>query len=380
MQNKMIYFIAGEVSGDIMGAKVIREIKAINPKVCFEGVGGPNMALVGVDSLFPMEELSLMGFFEIIPHILHIRRRIRQTVEDIKLKKPDVVVTIDSPGFCYRVASLLRKECPEIKLLHIVAPSVWVYKPGRAKKFAEVYDHLLTLLPFEPQYFEKEGLKTTYIGHPIFEAVFGDDQNFRKKHKIRDDSKLVVVTPGSRKGELIRHLPPFIEALNNVARFYEDFTCCFVLTSNQPLVEGYLKKAKFKYVIVSHQERLQAYAAADVALAKSGTNTLEIAASKTPMVVAYKLNFLTGVIIKLTAKVKYASLINIMGGREIIPEFLQSDCNEQELSIAIRKLLDNDIAASKQIADSLAVLKPMGLGAKSSPSEIAAREIMGIVE
>ncbi len=376
----MIYFIAGEVSGDMMGAQVMRQIKAINPAVHFEGVGGTNMALEGIDSLFPIEELSLMGFLEIIPHILHIKRRIRQTAQDIKAKKPDLVVTIDSPGFCYRVASLLRQECPEIKLMHIVAPSVWVYKPGRAKKFAAVYDHLLTLLPFEPQYFEKEGLKTTYIGHPIFDTVFGGDQNFRTKHKIKDDSKLVVVTPGSRKGELIRHLPPFIAALNNVARFYEDFTYCFVLTSNQALVKEYLQKANFKYVIVSHQERLQAYAAADVALAKSGTNTLEIAASKTPMVVAYKLNFLTGAIIKLTAKVKYASLINIMGGREIIPEFLQSDCNEQLLAIAIRNILDNDVIASKQIADSLAVLKSMGLGARNSPSKIAAREIMGMVE
>jgi lipid-A-disaccharide synthase len=376
----MIYFIAGEVSGDMMGAQVMRQIKTINPAVRFEGVGGSNMALVGIDSLFPMEELSLMGFLEIIPHILHIKRRIRQTAQDIKAKKPDLVVTIDSPGFCYRVASLLRRECPEIKLLHIVAPSVWVYKPGRAKKFADIYDHLLTLLPFEPQYFEKEGLKTTYIGHPIFDTVFGGDQNFRKQHKIKDDSKLVVVTPGSRKGELIRHLPPFIAALNNVARFYEDFTCCFVLTSNQALVTEYLQKATFKYVIVSHQERLGAYAAADVALAKSGTNTLEIAASKTPMVVAYKLNFLTGAVIKLTAKVKYASLINIMGGREIIPEFLQSDCNEQMLAIAIRNILDNDVIASKQIADSSDVLKSMGLGARNSPSKIAAREIMKMVE
>ncbi len=377
MQKKMIYFIAGEVSGDMLGANVMKGIKNLTPSqgIDFVGIGGDKMQAEGLDSLFLMDELSHMGILEIIPHIFHLKKRIRQTIDDIKAKKPDLVVTIDSPGFCYRVALALRAEWPEVKLLHIVAPSVWVYKPGRAKKFAKVYDHLLTLLPFEPPYFEKEGLPATYIGHPIFEQSFGDAGDFRKEHKIGPNTKLVVVTPGSRKGEIVRHLPSFIEALNNTARFYERFICCFVLTSNSALVEDYLKDAKFKYIIVSHEERLGAYAAADVALAKSGTNTLEIAASKTPMIVSYKLNALTGWMIKMTAKVRYASLINIISNKEIIPEFLQGNCNAQSLSVALRSLLDNDVIATKQIDEAAVVLKKMGLGSKDSPSHIAAKVI-----
>ena len=432
----MIYFIAGEVSGDMLGANVMKgrdslasgnDVESVRQpefisestlrhrearsdpgfkimnyitglrRLCaprndkmsmdslptgndigidFAGIGGDKMQAEGLTSLFPMDELSHMGLLEIIPHIFHLKRRIRETIDDIKFKKPDVVVTIDSPGFCYRVAAALRDEWPEVKLIHIVAPSVWVYKPGRAKKFAKVYDHLLTLLPFEPPYFEKEGLPSTHIGHPIFEQNFGDAGDFRKKYKIGASAKLVVVTPGSRKGELVRHLPSFTEALNDVARFYEDLTCCFVLTSNFALVEDYLKDAKFKYIIVSHEERLAAYAAANVALAKSGTNTLEIAASKTPMIVAYKLNALTGFMIKMTAKIKYASLINIIGDKEIIPEFLQSNCNAQSLSVALRNLLDNDVIATKQIAEAAIVLKKMGLGSKEVPSAIAAKVIV----
>lgn len=430
------YIIAGEQSGDMIGSSIMTQMKLINPKIKFFGLGGVAMENAGLRSLFPMNYISLMGIFEILPHIFHIRKLIRQTVDDIKSQKPDVVVTIDSPGFCYRVAKILREEWPEVRLIHVVAPSVWVYKPGRAKKFAEVYDHLLTLLPFEPPYFQKEGLDSTFIGHPVFEQEFLDHSSDLSSRSLGinkeaesalvipalepesrsqkepqsgasscwipdhdnaapglsgmtcslchsgggtnpSEEKVILVTPGSRGGEIKRHMPIFVEALNKLAKTKEFIACFLVPNEVCGLLDEYLLKADFKYIRADSKDKLKFYASADLALAKSGTNTLEIAASGTPMIVAYKLNFLTSLIIKLTAKVKYASLVNIIAGSEILPEFLMSRCNADALSNALSNMMDNPEIGKKQVREAKKVLKTMGLGAKNTPSLLAANVIMG---
>jgi lipid-A-disaccharide synthase len=373
---KSIYIIAGEVSGDIMASKIILALRKLYGNIQFYGVGGPKMAECGINSLFDIKQISLMGFIEILPHISKIKRLIQRTTEDIKTKKPDIVITIDSPGFCFRVAKCIRQMSLGTKLMHIVAPSVWAYKPGRAKKFAAVYDHLLTLLSFEPPYFEKEGLVSTFIGHPVFEQEFGGGRAFRKKYNIDNDTKLVLVTPGSRRGEIIRHLPIFRDALERLSKNYQKFVACFALTDHEDLVQSYLKMASFQYIMISGDERLQSYAAADAALAKSGTNSLEIAASKTPMIVAYKLNIFTYMIIKCLSRIKYSTLINIIGDREIIPEFLQSNCTADNLCVALREILDHKEIGERQISNAQAVLKTMGFGSGIKPSENAARAIL----
>ncbi|MES2214572.1 MAG: lipid-A-disaccharide synthase [Pseudomonadota bacterium] len=375
---KKIYIIAGEVSGDMMASKIIDALREISGNLTFYGIGGEGVQKRGIVSLFDIKRISLMGFLEIIPHILSIKNLIQSTVDDIKLKNPDIVITIDSPGFCFRVAKLLRNTCPKIKLMHVVAPSVWVYKPGRAKKFATVYDHLLTLLSFEPPFFEKEGLASTYIGHPIFEQEFGGGEAFRKSHGIDKDTKLILVTPGSRRGEIVRHLPIFCEAIEKLSKHYPKFIVCCAIVGHEDIVHSYLKDVSFKYFIANGDERLQAYAAANAALAKSGTNTLEIAASKTPMIVAYKLNTLTYFIIKMLAKVKYASLINIIGKSEIIPEFLQFNCTTDKLYTALKGILDTR-AGERQIKDAEEVLRSMGYGSETKPSSVAAKAIMRVI-
>lgn len=376
---KSIYIIAGEASGDMMASRIILELRKLRGNIQFHGVGGPKMAEMGIDSLFDIKQISLMGFIEILPHIFKIKSLIQRTVEDIKAKKPDIVITIDSPGFCFRVAKCIRQLPLDTKLMHIVAPSVWAYKPGRAKKFAAVYDHLLTLLSFEPPYFEKEGLASTFIGHPVFEQEFGGGEAFRKKHKIDRDTKLVLITPGSRKGEIVRHIQIFHDALKKLSRHYSKFMVCFALTDHEDIVRAYLKTASFQYMIISGDERLQAYAAADVALAKSGTNTLEIAASKTPMIVAYKLNIFTYMIIKCLAKVKYATLINIIGKREIIQEFLQYNCTANNLYVALREMLDYQEIGEAQMRDAQAILKTMGFRSETRPSQNAAKAILASI-
>ncbi len=363
-----IYIIAGEVSGDAMGAKLMAELK---PAI-FYGIGGSQMSTAGLSSLFDYDELALMGFVEIIPRIFHLRKLIDDTVTDIISKNPDVLITIDSPGFTYRVAKRVRELRPAMKMIHMVAPSVWAYKPDRAAKYADVYDHLLTLFPFEPPYFTTEGLASTCIGHPIFEQKFGGGDTFRKSHQILKNTKVVVVTPGSRRAEITRHLPIFLDALELVRNKYPNLIAVFALSGHEELASRIINN---RGIIVSGNERFAAYAAADVALAKSGTNTLEIAASGTPMIVGYKLNPLTFWTIKLMAKIKYASLINIVEDRMIIPEYLQGQCVREGLSHGLLEILNNPQVGKDQVAASKIALKKMGFGSIASPSAEAAQVI-----
>ncbi len=360
------YFISGEVSGDFLAAKVIGNLKNLNKKASFEGIGGALTEAEGIKSLFPIDEIAFMGFAEILPHIFKIKRLIDLTVKDILEKKPDILVTVDSPGFTYRVAALVRKQKPELKIVHIVAPSVWAYKPGRALKYAKIYDFMLALLPFEPPYFKKVGLKCEYIGHPIFEREFpAKEKNTRKK-------KIICVTPGSRTGEIKKHLPIFRRALDALSTIH-DIDIIFVLPDQEKeeIVKPFLIEAKFTFKFST--DKLSSFAAADLALAKSGTNILEIAACGTPMIIAYKLNWLSYLIIKNMMKIKYVSLINILAQKEIIPEFLQSNCNEKNLSKALHQFLLDPKIGSKQVEESQEILQKLCPKPSNPPSLKAAK-------
>ncbi|MCC8368719.1 MAG: lipid-A-disaccharide synthase [Rickettsia endosymbiont of Oxypoda opaca] len=371
-----IYFIAGEMSGDFIGSRIIGHLKN-NKELEFTGIGGKMMEEAGITkSLFPISEISLMGFIEIIPKFLKIKRLIALTVDDIINSAPDILITIDSPGFTYRVAKRLKKALPELKMIHIVAPSVWAYKPERAIKYAKIYDCLFALLPFEPPYFTKVGLDCRYIGHPIIEQEFYNDKlALRRELKIGDKEKILCVTVGSRRGEILRHLPIFIPAINNIAENYPNLTVIFTLAdpSHEKIIQPFLVNTKFNYIFSN--ERLKSYAVADLALAKSGTNTLEIAASNTPMIVAYKLNIFSFFIIKLLIKIKYACLINIIADKEIIPEFIQFSCRSTLITSKLEELLLSPQKSQAQIVESQAALKQLGLKSSQTPSLTAAKII-----
>lgn len=373
------YFIAGENSGDFIGAQIIRIIKKhqefAQTENIFYGVGGSKMQAAGHISLFNFEQINLMGFAEIIPHIFRLKKLINLTVEDILVKKPDIVVTIDSPGFCLRVAERIKKLVPRLKLIHIVAPSVWAYKEKRAKKFAAVYDKLLTLFEFETEYFTKYGLDCQFIGHPFLE------QNFYRKTKalhqefhIPDNHKVICVTPGSRKGELAKHMPVIKEALDKLSST-QPLTAIFVQPNETyiNLITKYLAGAKFSFQF--SMDNLKVFALSDLALAKSGTNTLEIAASGTPMIVGYKLNSISFMLLKAFIKIKYASVINVVANKEIIPEYLQSDFTADNIVYALSELLADFKKAQAQVKAAQIICKQLGLGSATSPSEKAAQLI-----
>jgi lipid-A-disaccharide synthase len=388
---KKFFIIAGEASGDLLGSKLIAELKSQNSDAEFLGVGGKLMQEQGLVSIFAMEELSIMGFLEVVPHIPKLLARIKQTADAIIKTKPDFVITIDSPDFCFRVMKNLQRrtalfaEAPKFKKVHLIAPSVWAYREGRAKKIAKLYDLLLAILPFEPPYFEKYGLRTVFIGHPVLENAPDLSQKnlinlaFRKKKNIPSSVELLCLMPGSRNGEVNRIFPEFIEAVNLFAQKKANVKVVIPLTDKtRDLVSQMAKSLKVEYFLVEKDEKEAAIFASNFALAKSGTNTIELSLHQVPMLVAYKINFFTYFLVKRMIKIKFANLVNLILNKEIIPEMLQKNCSAKKLCEVLEKLISNKNLAQQQIAESQAALNLMGLNFVQNPSQKAAQEILKI--
>lgn len=383
---KKFFIIAGEASGDVLGGKLIAEIKSQfqdKSNLEFIGIGGTNMQEQGLQSIFDMNELSIMGFVEVVPHIAKLLSRISQTAEAIKKEKPDYVITIDSPDFCFRVMEKL-KDFKETKKIHLIAPSVWAYREKRAKKIAALYDLLLVILPFEPPYFSKYNLKTVFIGHPIienapdFQNKVIERENFRKKFGFYEEDNLIYITPGSRIGEVKKIFPHFIEAINMLKPKLKNLSVVIpAVSKTKHIVEKLAQNFEVKYAIVEGSEKHSALFAADFALAKSGTNTLEASLYHLPMVVCYKVNFATYVMAKLLLRIRFANLINLILEREVIPELIQQKCTAKEIADNLEKLIKDKNLAQKQIVESKIALKVLGLESLS-PTKKAVAEILSL--
>lgn len=377
----LIYLIAGEASGDVLGARVMDQLKDKNSAVRFAGIGGPKMAEQGLASLFPMDELALMGLTEILPHIPKLLKRINQTVQDIQERKPDLLLTIDAPGFCFRVARKISGK--GIKRVHYVAPSVWAWKPGRAKRVAQFLDHLLTLLPFEPPYFEREGLPATFVGHSVVEggADNGDGEGFRKRHGFSKEDVLLVLLPGSRRGEVDRLMGVFCQTALNIAKTHPRLKIVIpTLESRSRQIRKILETLSIDALVLEGDaEKYDAFAAADVALAASGTVALELAMAGTPSIIGYRVNALTAWLVRRLIKTPYVNLVNVVLKREAVPEFLQERCRADLLSTALIELLDDENRALAQTKAAAEALKELGKGGPS-PSGRAADALLTLLQ
>lgn len=378
---KKIYLIAGEASGDNIGAKLVSALKNLDSDIEFYGVAGPKMIEAGVKPVFPLQEISVMGFLELLPHIFKIIKKINITIKDILLVKPDMVITIDSPGFSLRVVKKI-KNIFKTKLVHYVAPTVWAYKPERAKLFASIYDHLLTILPFEPKFFIKEGLKTDYIGYPAIEDLqVVDPQIFRNKYSITSNEILVCLTPGSREHEIKKMLPIFIESLEQLQFKLDKKLKVAVLTSINLKINilKLLKDSKLDFCLVDESEKQNLFSASELALSKSGTITTELAFYKIPMVVAHKINYISYLIIKKLLKIRFVSIINILADEEVIPEMVQENCKANLIADKLLQLVNEEKRFSYQekIKTQLNKLKSPNI---ISASENAARIVLEILE
>jgi lipid-A-disaccharide synthase len=380
-----IALIAGEVSGDQLGGWLMAALHASptthHPPLSFIGVGGEAMQAQGLKSLFPMQDIALMGVFEILPHLFTIKRRLRETIAYIEAEKPDVLVTIDSPGFCTRIVKALRaKGGHQPKYIHYVAPSVWSHRPERARTFAQLFDHLLVLFPFEPPYFEREGLNTTYIGHQVaFEwNAKGDGAAFRARHSIDETAPLLAVFPGSRHGELNRMLPIFARTITQLHEAVSGLRCVMQVPSH--LVERMTREARHwpqaPLILSSTEQKKDLFAAATAALAKSGTVAMECAFAGLPLVVTYKANPISAALVRRLLTIRYVHIANLMADREIIPERIQERCNPKELTAALLPLLRDETARQSQRQALLDFATNLGAADTQSPSDKAAEIIL----
>ncbi|MEO1190148.1 MAG: lipid-A-disaccharide synthase [Pseudomonadota bacterium] len=381
-EGPLIYLVAGEPSGDLLAARLMRALKReTGGRVRFRGVGGPQMEAEGFKSLFDIREIAIMGLVEVVAHIPTVLRRMRECHEDALAAKPDLFLSIDSPSFSLEVSKKLTGQ--GYPLVHYVAPTVWAWKAGRAKRIARFLNHLLCLLPFEPPYFEVHGLPATFIGHPAVEAAERptDPLAFRAAHRLGDADPLLCVLPGSRRGEVKRHAPIFGQALGLLAEGYPGVQA---LVPTVPTVSDHVKKAVAGWpvpaqVLLGDEEKYQAFAASRAALAASGTVGIELAVAGLPAVMAYKVNWLSAAMVPLFVKLRYASIASLVLDRLVQPECLQHRCNPKTLARILQTLIDDSGERARVIADGREAALALGQGGEA-PSLRAARVLLGLLQ
>ena len=379
-----VYIVAGEASGDVLGARLLAALRAREPMIEAAGIGGDRLAEQGMQSLFPMRELSLMGLIEVLPNIRRLARRLSETTADIAARRPDVVVTIDSPGFTLRLAERIRPL--GIPLVHYVAPQIWAWRPGRIAKIKARVDRVLCLLPFEPVIFEAAGIAADFVGHPVLESGVdaGDAARFRATHGIAPDQRVLVVMPGSRRMEVKRLLPVFGDALRLLAARVPGLVPVIPVS---PIVAEAVRAGCADWpvrpiLVETLAEKHDAFAAAAAGLIKSGTSSLEMAVAGVPHLIAYRVNPITAAILRRLVRVPYASLVNLLAERLVVPEYLQDAATPAALADGLAALLAGGAAAAQRdgFAEVLAKLRPPEILPSAAAAAAVLRHITPIRE
>ena len=368
-----VVLVAGEPSGDHLGAALIGGLRTLSPGIAISGVGGQAMAAAGMASLFPMERLSVMGLAEVLPRLPELLRLRDRAVEAVVDGEADVLVTIDSPDFGLRVAAKARAARPGLRTIHYVAPSVWAWRAGRAERMARVIDHVLALLPFEPPHMRAAGMSCDFVGHPV---VAAPRATAAEVAAVRDGhaGRVILVLPGSRRGEVSRLAPIFGEALHAVPRDVR--TVVPTLPHLRAMVEDAVRGWPGRPVIVTGEaERRAAFGAAEGALAASGTVSLELAANGVPMVVAYDMAWLTRTILMRMLKVDTVTLVNLVSGMRAVPEFLGTACKPGPVGAALDRLLTVPSVRDAQRAALDLTMERLGRGGEH-PGLRAARSVL----
>lgn len=344
-----IYIVAGEPSGDILGDQLIRSLESKFNSPIFNGVGGERMQSNNFTSLFDMSDISIFGIFPVLRKLFFLMNKINDVVKDISQKKPDIIILIDSPDFNHRVAKKVKKYLPDVPIVCYVAPTVWAWRQGRAKKMSEYFDYLLSVIPFEVNFFEKYGLKTSYVGHPFIEKVKNiNDITFSEKYDL-DKSKTIIFLPGSRKIEIERHSPVMVQAIDYLKD--QNLNLNILIATGQKQLDQIRDYFKDIQIITDDYEKYSLFKKADFACAASGTVTLELGLTETPTIVIYKMDKLTWFFISKMVKVKFVSLVNLILGRESSKELLQDNFNKENLIDELSKLLSDEDGQKKQIND-----------------------------
>jgi len=371
---KKIFILTGEPSGDKLASIAISQLKSQESNIEFLAVGGPHLKSVGVSSIYDLNEVTYLGFTNVLFNIFKIKKKFNDTVDEIVKYNPDILFSVDSPDFTLRVAKKVKLLKPNIKTIHFVAPKVYVWREHRVKKLKSFLDHILLLFPFEKKYFDKENIKSTFVGHPLLDS--SKKNNTDLSTLLNKNKKIVSIFPGSRLSEIITLMPILINFISLVQK--EDNNFLFIFHSTIELkttLKKYLSNSSIKNCeIVSDENIKQNILSKTIfAIVKSGTISLEICHAEVPSMIIYKMNFINFFIVKLLAKIRYANILNIVANSELIPELLQSKCNPNKIYeifnlyikdsdrrkrqvINCNKILNTmkiDIPAAKKIADIL---------------------------
>ncbi|MEO0392554.1 MAG: lipid-A-disaccharide synthase [Pseudomonadota bacterium] len=382
VEKPVIFVVAAEPSGDALGGPILRALESQAPgRYRYIGVGGEQMQAAGLETLFPMADITAFGLTEVVPRIPQILNRLNQVVNAAHRLKPALLLTIDGPDFSFRVARKAQDlACPKV---HVVAPTVWAWRPKRAAKIAKLYDHLLCLFPFEPPYFEKEGLPTSFIGHPLVTgpASQADPAGFKARHQLTDDQKtLITVLPGSRRSEVTRLAPVFGEALGQLRDQLGPVQAVIpTVNAVAALVREHTKPWPVPVTITQDaDEKYHAMASGQVALAASGTVSLELALTRTPAVIAYRANALSAAIFRRMAITKYVGLPNVILDRPLIAECLQEHCTPGRLSQEMLRLIRDQKAREAVLDGYESVAQQLGQG-RLQPAQMAADRLLSLV-
>lgn len=377
-RSPLIFFIAGEPSGDRIGAEIIKALrKERDNNLRVTGIGGSFMTKQGMESIFPMSDLTLMGAIEVIPKLPIVYKRYTQTLDAIRAVKPDLVVTIDSPDFCLRIAKKVKDY--GFPVIHYTAPTVWAWRPGRAKKMAAYLDHLLLLYQFEKKYFDAVNLPNTFVGHPLctVDREKVDTKEFRKKYSLGARTPLVCVLPGSRRSEVVNLLPIYHDALKRIKVAHP--TTKFVLPvvpQVKDLIEGALENWHDLAItlVEGEDDKYAAMRTSKVALAASGTVTLELALSELPTVITYVMHPITVWLGRFFIQTKYIGLPNIILDHPLMPELIQQDCTSDRIVKELETLFQDPQARKAQLKGFKKLKQQLTLEEKN-PSEKAAEVI-----
>jgi len=372
---RKIFLIATEESGDRLGAALMKVLRQrLGDGVRFEGVGGRGMAREGLVSLFPIEELSIVGFAAVVQQLPKILRLIGRTADAVTDAAPDALVIIDSPDFTHRVARRVRARNPAIPIVDYVSPSVWAWRPGRARAMLGYVDHVLALLPFEPEEYRKlHGPACSYVGHPLIEQLSSLRPNAEEQRRRDAEPPVLLVLPGSRRSEIGHHLSVFGAALG---RLRADGRAFELLLPTMPHLEATVREGVAGWpvrpeIVVGEAEKRAAFRIARAALAKSGTVTLELAIAGIPMVTAYRVGAIEAFILRRAIRVSSVILANLVIGKDVIPEFLQEECTPEKLAQALSKVL-TETPLRRQQAEAFAELDTIMSTGNKPPSVLAA--------
>ena len=347
---KKIFIVTGEPSGDKLAATVIAKLKLSDPDIEYSCVGGAHLNSLGIKSIFELKEITYIGFTSVFLNIFKIRNRINKTVKEVIKFDPDILFTVDSPDFTLRVANRVKKINANIKTIHYVAPQVWVWRKGRVKKFKKFLDHILLLFNFEKDYFDKENILNTFVGHPLLEKK--DKNKTDLSNIISTDKKIISLFAGSRVSETDLLLPVLFDFINMMNKKFQDYLFVFHATEeNKILISKKLKILNLNNTEVISDENIKSKILSNsiFAVSKSGTISLEICNAKVPSIIIYKMNFFNFMIVKFLVKIKYANIINIINNKEIIPELIQGECNAKEIYKSVVFFLNNPMLMERQV-------------------------------